>query len=222
MSADKRHVGHARHAERLAIVQAFQLRQLVQMLQDQIADLVNDAAARRWRHAAPGAFKSAPARRFAPRHRYRRRRLRPPMPAAFRWRDRRHQRIFRISPATHLPSISMGRGLPSQFFSEAGTRSSVELVRLDVHLGLPVFPASLRGRPGPNASRNGASGFGAVSARNAWIIRVPWARFAGTGAAMTRIFLAGIFHETHCFTGDITGMDGFRHPSRPGATGAAR
>jgi len=28
-------------------------------------------------------------------------------------------------------------------------------------------------------------------------------------ACMTRVFLAGIFHETHSFTGDITGLDGF-------------
>ena len=26
---------------------------------------------------------------------------------------------------------------------------------------------------------------------------------------MTRIFLAGIFHETHCFTDDVTGIDRF-------------
>ena len=28
-------------------------------------------------------------------------------------------------------------------------------------------------------------------------------------ACMTRVFLAGIFHETHSFTGDITGLDSF-------------
>src|ERR1700761_2990552 len=28
-------------------------------------------------------------------------------------------------------------------------------------------------------------------------------------ACMTRVFLAGIFHETHSFSGDITGLDGF-------------
>ena len=49
----QRHVGDARDGEGLAIVQAFQLRQLVEMFQDQIADLVHDAAARRRRHAAP-------------------------------------------------------------------------------------------------------------------------------------------------------------------------
>ena len=26
---------------------------------------------------------------------------------------------------------------------------------------------------------------------------------------MTRVFLAGIFHETHSFSGDTTGLDGF-------------
>src|SRR5215217_4161129 len=29
------------------------------------------------------------------------------------------------------------------------------------------------------------------------------------GQVMTRVFLAGIFHETHSFTGTITGLDGF-------------
>ena len=49
----QRHVGDPRHTEGLAIVQAFELRQLVQMFQDQVADLVNDAAAGRRRHTAP-------------------------------------------------------------------------------------------------------------------------------------------------------------------------
>ncbi|HYS45756.1 MAG TPA: M81 family metallopeptidase, partial [Rhizomicrobium sp.] len=26
---------------------------------------------------------------------------------------------------------------------------------------------------------------------------------------MTRVFIAGIFHETHSFSGDTTGLDGF-------------
>ena len=26
---------------------------------------------------------------------------------------------------------------------------------------------------------------------------------------MTRVFLAGIFHETHSFTGEMTGLEGF-------------
>jgi hypothetical protein len=29
------------------------------------------------------------------------------------------------------------------------------------------------------------------------------------GDDMTRVFLAGIFHETHSFTGTVTGLDGF-------------
>jgi hypothetical protein len=33
-------------------------------------------------------------------------------------------------------------------------------------------------------------------------------QFVG-GDDMTRVFLAGIFHETHSFTGTVTGLDGF-------------
>src|SRR3984957_127654 len=55
----------------------------------------------------------------------------------------------------------------------------------------------------------GRSGFGGVNARNAWRIRVPRANLTRRGATMTRIFLAGIFHETHSFTDDVTGIDRF-------------
>ncbi len=52
----QRHVGDARDAERLAVVQAFQLGQLVQVFVDQVADLVDDAAAGRRCHLAPRAL----------------------------------------------------------------------------------------------------------------------------------------------------------------------
>jgi hypothetical protein len=58
----QRHVRDAGHGEWLAIVQAFQLRQLVQMLQDQVADLVDHAAARRRAHLAPRSRQRAPCR----------------------------------------------------------------------------------------------------------------------------------------------------------------
>src|ERR1700744_66715 len=36
--------------------------------------------------------------------------------------------VFPYFACTHLPSISIGRGFPSQLLSDAGTRSSVEVV----------------------------------------------------------------------------------------------
>ena len=51
----QRHVGDACHTERLAVVETFQLRQFIQVFQDQVADLVNNAPARGRAHAAPGA-----------------------------------------------------------------------------------------------------------------------------------------------------------------------
>jgi microcystin degradation protein MlrC len=40
---------------------------------------------------------------------------------------------------------------------------------------------------------------------------LPWARRARFNRAMRpRIYLAGLFHETHCFVPDITGLDQFR------------
>src|SRR5580698_2058461 len=111
--------------------------------------------------------------------------------------------------STHLPSISIGRGLPSQFFNAAGTRSSVELVVWMFILVSLIFLRLCADVPGQTLAETGPSGFGGVSARKAWRIRVPRANLTRRGATMTRIFLAGIFHETHSFTDDVTGIDRF-------------
>src|SRR5579863_1395737 len=84
--------------------------------------------------------------------------------------------------STHLPSISMGRGLLSQFFSEAGSRSSVEVgTWMFIFVSLICPASSWRDYPGETLAETGASGFAVVNAGKAWIIRVPCASLAAGG-----------------------------------------
>jgi hypothetical protein len=58
----QRHVSRLRYDEGLPVVQRLELGELVQVLQDQIADPPDDAAPLGWGHPAPRAFLERSAR----------------------------------------------------------------------------------------------------------------------------------------------------------------
>ena len=142
----QRHVGRPRDGERLAVVQRLELRELVQVLEDQVADPPDDPAALgRASSGATGRPRTPGGRRARP-GRCPRLPLRRPGRGFRPWRGWGSRTIRPDAASAHCPLMNSCRGLPR---NSSTFRSRVTV--MNTHLPCRTAPTAARSAGSPQS-----------------------------------------------------------------------